>query len=164
MKAVVGVFNSENVQSALDALVSSGFQPDSVKKLTSADEIPAYLEGEPEKTASQGWLLGSVIGAVLGAALGWLVMSMYSMQYIVLTVLISAAAGAAIGGYLMSLYSVRADEALDMDIREALGEGRSLLVVHADAAAAERAARIMRHSRSEHVETYLLPTGEPERI
>lgn len=164
MKAVVGLFNMSGTRAAQDALLASGFQPNQIREMNRVEDLPAYVEGEPEKTASWGWLAGTVVGALVGAALGWLVMSMYSAQYLALTLLISAAAGGAIGGYLLSIYAVRADETLDMDVREALGEEKSLLVVETDGKGASRAAGIMKRHGSEHVAVYLIPKREPERV
>lgn len=158
MKAVVGFFDPGGAGPAREALLAGGFQPEDVMEPATIDDVPAYLEGEPEKMASRGWLVGTILGAVVGAALGWLVMSRYSMQYITLTVLISAAAGAAIGGYLLSIYSVRADEELDMDVREALGEGQTLLVVRASGSGVERAIDILSAYRSRHIATYPVPS------
>jgi hypothetical protein len=164
MKAVVGIFDAGEAQPARDGLVAGGFRPEDVTEMTAIDDVPAYLVGEPEKTASWGWLVGALVGAVVGAALGWVVMSLYSTQYIVLTVLISAAAGAAIGGYLMALYTVRADTQLDLDIHDALGQGKSLLLVRTKTADVDAAVRLMERYHSEHVEIHPIPVAQLEPI
>lgn len=161
MKAVVGFFAPGATQPARDALLAGGFRPDQVRPLAAADELPPYLEGEPEKSASWGWLAGSVAGALAGALGGRLLMVAFDLRLApplaVLFLLVAAGGGAALGGYLTALYAVRADTQMDMDIREALSEGRALLVVYAGDAEAARAARIMKRRRAEKVEAHLVP-------
>lgn len=160
MKAVVGFFDFGEARSAQDALVVGGFRPEDLTVLTTIEDMPEYLEGEPEKMASWGWLIGTVLGAAVGALIGWLVMSRYSMQFIALTVLLSAAIGGAIGGYLLALYLVRADAEPDLDIRAALSEGKSLLVAMTNGASVKRAIRIMNRNHSSHTLTYPVPAEE----
>jgi hypothetical protein len=161
MKAVVGFFDAGATQPARDALLAGGFQPDQVRPLVAADELPPYLEGEPEKSASRGWLAGSIAGALVGALGGWLLMVAFDLRVApplaVMFLLIAAGGGAALGGFLTAIYAVRADTQMDMDIREALSEGRALLVVYAGDAEAARAARIMKRRRAEKVEAHLVP-------
>jgi hypothetical protein len=162
MKAVVGFFDFGEARTAQDALLVGGFRPEDVKVLTTISDVPEYLEGEPEKMTSWGWLIGTALGALVGAAIGWLVMSRYSMQFIVLTVLLSAAIGGAIGGYLLALYFVRADVEPDMEIRASLSEGKALLVAMANGAGVRRAIRIMNRNNSRHTLTYPVPAEEAE--
>lgn len=166
MKAVVGFFTTGGTRPAHDALIATGFLPENVTELNAIEEVPDYLEGEPERTASLGWLNGAVLGALIGAVAGWLLFELFNLSLpgplLVVFLLVSAGAGAAIGGYLLSIYSVRADTKLDMDIREALSEGKSLLMVHAHDNEVSAVARIMKRQRSEKVETHMIPIEEPE--
>ena len=120
MKAVVGFFDAGATQPARDALLAGGFRPDQVRLLAAADELPPYLEGEPEKSASRGWLAGSIAGALVGALGGWLLMVAFDLRLappLAVLFLLTAFIGCAVSltGYLIPAVRFIEDELPDED-------------------------------------------------
>lgn len=164
MKAVVGFFRHGGTQPARADLLASGFRPEDIKELRELDDVPEYIEGKPEKTASRAWLVGTLIGGLIGAAIALLLITMFDVRLSTVLdavfVLVGVGGGAAIGGYLTALYTVRAEEHTNMDVREALSNGTAMLLVQANLDTADLAADIMRRNGCDHVDTHIVPDEE----
>jgi uncharacterized membrane protein YeaQ/YmgE (transglycosylase-associated protein family) len=159
MQAVIGYFEPRDVEAVRESLVSAGFRAEEILELTTIDEVPEFLEGEPEEAASRGWLFGAIIGGLIGAAGGWLVAITFN-QSLIFSILMGMAGGAVLGGYLSSLYTLRANTKVGMDIHEALGEDMSLVLVRVADDDVEAATAIMERHHNEGVDAYPIP--EPE--
>lgn len=162
MQTIIGYFDPTDIDAAREGLVSGGFRPENIMEIATMDEIPPFLEGEPERKASQGWLAGAILGALLGAVAGWLATFLIQTSFIIMSVLIGAGSGAMLGGYLGSIYSLRADTEVEMHVHEALGHGLKALVVRTADGDAETAATIMQRHRGEHVEVRPIATEAVE--
>jgi hypothetical protein len=162
MKAVVGIFNPSQAGVARDGLVSSGFRTEDIVEITTIDDMPSYLESEPEKTASWGWLFGIIVGGMLGALGGWLAAYLFNISSVIVSVLMGVAGGAVLGGYLSALYTLRADTQAEMDIHEALGQGKSLVLVQVNDEAVDTTTGIMEQYQSDAVEVYSMPVEKIE--
>ncbi|MFO7661459.1 MAG: hypothetical protein R6X18_02575 [Chloroflexota bacterium] len=159
MQAVIGYFEPRDVESIRASLVSAGFRSEDILELTTIDEVPEFLEGEPEEAASRGWLFGAIISGLIGAVAGWL-MAITFNQSIIFSVLMGAAGAAVLGGYLSSLYTVRANTKVGMDIHEALSDDMSLVLVRVGDDDVEAATAIMEHYHNEGIDAYPIPKPE----
>lgn len=152
MKAVIGIYEPEDAKVALRRLEADDFWAERVEEFTSIEDVPDYLEGEPEKAAAWGGKLGIFLGAFIGAIGGTLAVYALSLSSLVFPVLMGIAGGAVIGGFLSALYTMRGETQLGMDIHEAIGQGKSMLLVLTNAANADIVAHLMERYNSEHVQ------------
>jgi len=165
MQTIIGFYDPANLHTARQGLIEAGITPGDILEITSEDDIPDFLEGEPERRASQGWLAGSIIGALIGAVLAVAITYLtYNPSLLILTLiaLVGAGAGAALGGYLFSIYSLRADTEAGMGVRDALGQGQRVLLVRATDADAKIATAVMEHHHSDRIDTYPMPIDVEE--
>ncbi|MBK8901626.1 MAG: hypothetical protein IPM53_10620 [Anaerolineaceae bacterium] len=166
MKIVTALFAPEDVQPAIEHLTSSGIPREMLSLISSAGEIPIYLEGEPEKSAVSGALLGAVSGGTIGA-LGSVVVSTIPGFDVPMLVsgLMSTTLSGVVGAYLGSLYSVRADTEEQIDVHEELEAGRILLLIKTTEEEADAAKELLAETHGEHVDIHPIPAeAETEEI
>lgn len=129
MKLVTGIFTPDDVADAMERLVQAGFSYDDFSLMTSADQMPEFLEGDSKQSAVSGAALGAVTGGAFGALGTFVASTLPGFQSIAVSGLMATTLSSVVGAYLGSLYSVRAANQVPMDIHEALESGDLLLVV-----------------------------------
>ena len=67
MNVVVGLFKPNQLAEAISQLSNSGINRSDLSTVSTAANIPDYLEGEPEKAAAGGAEIGAVTGGAIGA-------------------------------------------------------------------------------------------------
>ena len=159
MKIVTGIFAPEDAIEAMHRLTENGFSYDDLSMMSSdTEEVPAYLENEPEKSATSGAAAGGSLG-VLGA---WVASVAPGVELVLVNGLLATAAGSVVGGYLGSLYSVHAKSPTRYEIHEELEAGNYLLLVKVDEASEETAVSVMEQGNGQYIETHTIPAGEVE--
>jgi len=158
MKIVTGLFTPEDAFATIDYLTDNGFTYSDLSLVSSARDIPAYLEGDSEESAAAGAVVGGVAGGALAALGTWVSSTIPGFESMVVAGLLSTAIGGVVGAYLGSLYTVRAETQSETNIVEALAQGKFLLVVNADEMGAETAVSFM--SKGENVEIHVIPVED----
>lgn len=154
MKVVTGLFGPNDLIIAVSGLTEERFDYEDLSVLSSASEMPSYLEGDPEDTAVSGAAVGAATGGVLGALGAWVSPSVPGFESMFATGLLTTTAGSVIGGYLGSLYSVRAESQTKLDVHKELEAGNMLLVVRTDEEGASTAASLMEEANGRDVEVH----------
>ena len=162
MKIVTGLFSPEDAVAVIRRLTKQGFNYDDFSMMSSVAEMPDYLEGDPEKSATTGAAAGAAAGSAVGALSSVAASTIPGFETMFISGLMTTAVGGVIGGYLGSLYNVRAETQTKIDIHEALESGDILIVVHVNKASANTAKSIMKHSSGKHVEIHTIPAQEVE--
>ena len=158
MKVVIGLFEQDDVITAVRRLTNNGFGYDDLSLMSSAAEMPDYLEGEPEESAAGGAALGAAAGGAAGALGSWAASTIPGFQNMFVSGLMATAVGGVIGGYLGSMYTARRESQTKLDVDEALEAGQILLVAKADdEAVAAIAVSQMERSGGQHVEIHTIP-------
>lgn len=163
MKIITGLFSPEDAVVAIRRLTKQGFNYDDFSMMSSAAEMPDYLEGNPEKSATSGAAAGAAAGGAIGALGGVIASTIPGFETMFVSGLMTTAVGGVIGGYLGSLYNVRAESQTKIDIHEALESGDILIVVRATKANANTAEAIMNNSHGQHVKIHTIPAEEFEK-
>ncbi|MFO7681533.1 MAG: hypothetical protein R6X34_15930 [Chloroflexota bacterium] len=158
MKIVTGLFTPEDAFTTIDYLTDNGFTHSDLSLVSSAKNIPSYLEGDPEESAAAGAMVGGVAGGTLAALGSWVGSTIPGLASMAVAGLLTTAIGGVVGAYLGSLYTVRADTQAEMNVVEALANGKFLLVVNADEMGAETAVSFM--SEGENVEIHVIPVED----
>jgi hypothetical protein len=157
MKIVTGLFTPEDGIVAIRKLIKQGFNREELSMMSSATQMPEYLEGEAEKSAASGAVIGAASGGVIGA-LGSVITSTFpGFENMIVSGLMATSVGTVVGGYLGSLYSVRAESQEEIDIHEALESGDILVVVRTDESKSESAKSILTANNGQHVESHTIP-------
>lgn len=165
MRIVAGIYKPEEVTAAIKHLTNSGIPREELSIISSAAEIPIYLEGEAEKSAVSGALLGAVSGGTLGALGSVAVANIPGFETLLVSGVMATALSGVVGAYLGSLYSVRADTQEQIDVHEELAAGRVLLLIKTDAEQADAAKELLEETHGEHLEIYTVPAeSEDEEI
>lgn len=154
MKIVIGLFRPNDVIAAVRRLRENSFSYDDLSTMSSAAEIPDYLESDAEEAAAGGAATGAVAGGAVGALGTAAVSTIPGFESMFIAGLMTTALGSVIGGYLGSLYGVRAESQTEIDIHEALESGKILLVVKTDNGNTETAVSLLEQSNGEHVEVH----------
>ncbi|MAT98317.1 MAG: hypothetical protein CL608_14325 [Anaerolineaceae bacterium] len=162
MKIVTGLFTPEDAVKAIRRLTKQGFNYDDFSMMSSAEEMPDYLEGDPEDSATSGAAAGAAAGGAVGALGSVVASTIPGFETMFVTGLMTTAVGGVIGGYLGSMYNVRAESQTKIDIHEALEAGDILIVVRANKANVNTAESIMHNSSGKHIETHTIPAQEVE--
>ena len=160
MKIVTGLFSPEDAVAVIRRLVKEGFAYDDFSMMSSAAEMPEYLEGDPEHAANTGAVAGAAAGGALGALGSVVASTIPGFETMFVSGLMATAVGGVVGGYLGSLYTMRADTQTKINIHEALESGDILIVVRANKANAETAESLMNGNNGKHVELHTIPTEE----
>ena len=163
MKIVTGIFAPEDAIEAMHRLTENGFSYDDLSMMSSdTEEVPAYLENEPEKSAASGAAVGAAAGGSLGVLGAWVASVAPGLELVLVNGLLATAAGSVVGGYLGSLYSVHAKSPTRYEIHEELEAGNYLLLVKVDEASEETAVSVMEQGNGQYVETHTIPADEAE--
>ncbi len=166
MQTIIGFFDPKDIHAAREDLIAAGIGPDNIVMIANERDIPDFLEGHPERTATQGGLVGIIAGAIIGGIAGGLTTYLAytpSPLILALIVVVGAAAGAALGGYLSSIYFLRAGtEEVGLGVRDALGGGQHVLLVRAADTVAGAATAIMERHRSDRIDTYPIGVEKAE--
>ncbi len=157
MKIVTGLFSPEDAVAVIRRLTKQGFNYDDFSMMSSAAEMPDYLEGDPEKSATTGAAAGAAAGGAVGALSSMAVSTIPGFETMFVSGLMTTAVGGVIGGYLGSLYNVRAETQTKIDIHEALESGDILIIVRTDKTNKNSAESIMNKSNGQHIETHTIP-------
>ncbi|MCB8984912.1 MAG: hypothetical protein H6659_13865 [Ardenticatenaceae bacterium] len=165
MKIVIGIFEPNELNTAVKSLTENGFDIKDISLMASADDMPEFeLEGKPEKSAVQGAEIGAIAGGSLGAIGSWAISAIPGFGALFAAGLMSTAIGSVVGGYLGSLYSVRAESQTKYDVEEALEEALEedeiLLAVRTPDENAETAVSFLKANRGQHVEVHTLSDEE----
>jgi outer membrane lipoprotein SlyB len=129
--------------------------------MSSASDMPAYLEGDQEEAAGHGAAIRAVAGGSIGALGKVAASTIPGFESMFVSGLMATAVGSIMGGFLGSLYSVRAESQTEIDIHEALESGQILVVVQADENRAETAVLLLEQNNGQNVEIHTIP---PEQI
>jgi outer membrane lipoprotein SlyB len=129
MKIVIGLFNPGDMIEAISSLREYGVTYDDMSVISSASDMPEFLESDSEKAAVSGAAAGAAAGGVLGALGAWISPNIPGFESMFAAGLLTTTAGSVIGGYLGSLYSMRADDQTELDIDQELEAGHVLLLV-----------------------------------
>jgi hypothetical protein len=158
MKIVTAIYDPDMIESAVDHLTTNHIPRENLSFISSAAEIPTYLEGEPEKSAVSGALLGAVSGGTIGA-LGSVAVSQIPGFDIPMLVsgLMSTTLSGVVGAYLGSLYSVQADTQEQIDVHEELAAGRVLLLVKTTEEEADAVKELLAEAGGAHSEIHIIP-------
>ncbi|MCC6604208.1 MAG: hypothetical protein IT327_13425 [Anaerolineae bacterium] len=166
MRIVTAIFAPQAVEAAIEYLTTNHVPRQSLSLIGSAAELPTYLEGEPEKSAVSGALLGAVSGGTMGA-LGSVAVSQipgFDIPMLVSGLMATTLSGV-VGAYLGSLYSVQADTEEQINVHEELAAGRVLLLVKTTEDAADAIKELLEETDGAHVEIHTIPTEtEDEEI
>jgi uncharacterized membrane protein len=154
MKIVIGLFEPEDMIEAISNLTENGIIYDDISVISSATDMPQFLESESEEAAVSGAAVGAATGGVLGALGAWISPSIPGFESMFAAGLLTTTAGSVIGGYLGSLYSIRADDQTELDVHQELESGSTLLLIRADVLEAEKVASIMEDSGGRDVEIH----------
>ena len=155
MKTVTGVFPPESMPNVVNQLTRNGFSKEALSTISSIKNMPDYLEGEVEEEATSGAAVGAVIGGGIGAASSAAAVAIPGFEASYAAGFIATAAGAALGTYLGSIYSVRAESQTELNIHEAIAEGKTLLIVNIEAnGEAETAVSILKAHGGDSVEVH----------
>jgi hypothetical protein len=152
MKIVTGIFTQEEAIETIGYLTDNGFMYEDLSLISSAADIPEYLEGEAEESAVSGAVVGGVAGSALAALGTWATPAIPGFESMMVAGLLTTTLGGVVGAYLGSLYNLRAETKTGMEIDQALEAGKMLLVVRADGMGAETATSFM--TKGENVETH----------
>ena len=158
MKIVTGLFHLDQVITVIRHLRDNGFTYEELSLISSVSEMPAYLEGDPEESATVGAGAGAAVGGTLGAASGVIVSNIPGLEGMLMSGFLTTALGGVIGGYLGSLYSVRAESKTTINIHEALEAGQILLVVQTTDENKDTAVAIMEECNGMEIESHTIAT------
>lgn len=166
MKIVTGIFNPDDVVGTVNSLTQNGFGYEDLSVLSSASEMPSYLEGAAEKSAASGAVAGAVVGSTLGALGTAAASTVPGFEGVFVTGLMTTTLGGVVGGYLGSLYSVRAEEEMEeeieFDVQDALKSGQILLVVKIEEEGeAETAVTLLEQNNGRQIEIHDIPPNVP---
>jgi hypothetical protein len=155
MRIVIGLFEPEDVFVAARRLMeSSDLTSEDMSLLSSASEMPAEMEGEPEEAAASGATIGAATGSSVGALSTLVASTIPGLEAMFVSGMMATAAGGLIGGYLGSLYSVRAESQTKIDIKDQLAAGQLLLVVKTGESESAKVKSILEANQGEHVEIH----------
>lgn len=129
MRIVTGILSPDDTTEVVQRLVDSGFSYDDLSLMTSAAEMPEFLEGDAEESAVSGAALGAITGGAFGALGTFVASTLPGFQSMVVSGLMATSMSGVIGAYLGSLYSVRAEKQTEIDVHEALEQGDVLVVI-----------------------------------
>lgn len=158
MEIVIGTFTQEEANETIGYLTDNGFTYEDLSLISSAADIPEYLEGEAEASAVSGAVVGGVAGSALAVLGAWVSPVIPGFESTMVAGLLTTTLGGVVGAYLGSLYNLRAETKTGMEIDEALEAGKVLLVVRVDGMGAEAATTFM--TKGENVETHVIPVED----
>lgn len=154
MKIITGLFSPKDINNTISYLTDNGFTLDDVSLVASASDIPEYLEGDAEESATAGATVGAVTGGALAALGTWISSTIPGFESAMTTGLMTTAVGGVIGAYLGSIYTVRAAEQTALTIDKELADGKLLLIVKADEVNMETAVSMM--AKGKHIEVHTI--------
>lgn len=158
MRIVTAIFAPEAVESAVEYLTTKNIPRENLSLISSTADMPTYLEGEPEKSAVSGALLGAVSGGTMGALGSVAVSNIPGFDIpILVSGLMATTLSGVVGAYLGSLYSVRADTQEHIDIHEELEAGRVLLLIRTMEEEADAIKELLEEANGAHVEIHTIP-------
>ncbi len=154
MKIVTGLYNPDDVISAVRWLTNNDINYDDISVLSSASDTPFFLEGEPEESAVTGAVIGALIGGLIGAVAIWLTFIAINEPLNLLIGLVGTTAGVMLGTYLGSIYRTRATTRPRLHVHDALADGKILLMVKAEGETLNTAVATMKANRAIEVEVH----------
>lgn len=160
MKIVTGLYDPDDVISAVRWLTNNDINYTDISVLSSASDTPFFLEGEPEESAVTGAIIGAIVGALIGALAIWLTFIAIQEPMNLLIGSMGAIAGGVLGAYLGSIYRTRATTRPRLHVHDALADGKILLVVKADDNKLDTAVSTMKANRAIEVEVHDIPSEQ----
>ncbi len=160
MKIVTGLFSPEDAVAVIRRLVKEGFSYDDLSMMSSASEMPEYLEGDAEQSATSGAAAGAAAGGTLGAFGSVVASTIPGFETMFVSGLMATAVGGVVGGYLGSMYNTRAETQTKIDIHESLEAGNILIVVRAGENNVKTAESLMDKNNGQHIEIHTIPAEE----
>lgn len=161
MKIVTALLKPDDT-AAIRRLIDGGIQRESLSLISTAADMPAYLEGDPESGAVQGAAVGAATGTTIGVLGTAIAAAIPGFESIFVSGLMATAAGGVLGSYLGSLYSVRGESQTMIDVHEALEAGDLLLVVKTAAGGAKTAVSLLEESQGYNIESHPVSQEEAE--
>lgn len=163
MKIVIGLFTPDEAVVAIRALREKGFSYDDLSMMSSAAQVPDYLEGDPEEGAVAGAALGAVTGGTVGALGAAVTATIPGFGSMIVSGLMATAVGGVVGGYLGSMYGARSESQTKLNVHEALESGDVLIIVKAEEEQRRKTAvAIMENNHGEHIEMHTIPDQEKQ--
>ncbi|MFN2117849.1 MAG: hypothetical protein ACK2U0_11150 [Candidatus Promineifilaceae bacterium] len=156
MNIVIGLFEPKDMIEAISSLTEIGFIYDDFSVLSSAVDIPEFLESEPEEAAVSGAVVGAAAGGILSALGAWISPTIPGFETMFAAGLMTTAAGSVIGGFLGSLYNMRAEDQTELDIHQELEAGKTLLLVRVTDLDSEKVASLMKEAGGSDVEIHTI--------
>lgn len=163
MKAITGFFESDKISNVVHKLMENGIEQNSLSTVSSEQNVPEYIEGEPEEVAADGAAIGAVIGGSVGMLGSAAASAIPGFETSIVAGFMGTAGGAALGTYLGSIYSVRANRELveGKTMIDLLNEGHTLLIVTAmDDDTLNRAEEVLINAGAANIETHTVPDDE----
>lgn len=157
MKILIGIFEQEQeIETVVNRLLETEFDQNDLALMThyQAEEVRDVIGEEPTKTAITGTLIGSGIGSTLGLLGSIALLPIPGAGPFLVSGLLTTASSGVLGGYLGSIYAVRAEEQAELELKEALGEDKILLLVQVTSTNEEDARMIMRQFGGGYLKTH----------
>ena len=128
MKLITGLFEPTDAFQTIDQLLNRGYTHRNLSLISSAEDIPDLLEGDPEDSAAKGAAIGAVAGGSVGALGAWIMPVIPGFESLAAAGMLTTAAGSVIGAFLGSIFNVRAESQTGIDVHDGLANGKYLLV------------------------------------
>jgi hypothetical protein len=154
----------QTAQQAVDGLRSAGIADNDISLAATAhSELVQDLMNEAvEKPTAQGATVGAAVGSLLGFAGGLSMFMITGPAEATAAGAVSTAIGGAIGTYLGGIYGNRAVSEDELSVKEALIQGKLLVIVTADSYDQEMIENILRESGGQSITSHDLYAAESE--
>jgi hypothetical protein len=93
MKLITGLFKPTNAFRTVGKLAKTGLTKDELSLVSSAEEMPAFIEGEPADLAATGAAVGAVAGGAAGALGAWVTPAIPGFEAMFASGMLTTAAG-----------------------------------------------------------------------
>jgi hypothetical protein len=162
MKIITGLFEPADAFKTLDQLIARGFTREELSLVSSTKDMPDYLEGDPENSAAKGAAIGAVAGGSVGALGAWIAPAIPGFEALFAAGMLTTAAGGVIGAFLGSIFNVRAESQTEIDVHDALANGKYLLVAKVEDGQVEEVAGLFEAGKGFDLEVNDIPNNNRE--
>lgn len=164
MKIVTGLFAPDDAVDVVEGLLARGFAYDDLSMMSAAEQVPDYLEGDPEEGAAIGAITGAATGGALGALGAVAASTIPGFETMIVSGIISTSLGGVVGGYLGSLYGARGESQTRIDLHEELESGKILVLVKTEEERSAAAASVMKQHNGEYVESDTITAEQAAKL